>query len=221
MRKTLKVLLLSQNSEISQLWCSESTSQKTHSSHITPKRRQHLMITAFQFCLSVSGETNRTRAGACQLVGYSLQAQHRKSSSLWWLLFTSRKEWKGCEEALRRSHLDWWEGLSRVTALGLMLKCCWFTKFSKAGNLSLFTEPIDPAELNLASELLPVTKQISILVSNVCLHWFETTASAFLIKKWFPLHLEVAWFVLRSMFLLYVWLPRVVIGELWLDLIKY
>lgn len=50
-------------------------------------------------------KTNRTRAAVCQLVGYSLQTQHRKSVSMWWLLFTSQKEWNGTKEALRRRHL--------------------------------------------------------------------------------------------------------------------
>lgn len=169
MRKIWKVQLLSQNSEISQLLCGESTSQKLAALTLH-QRQQHLIITAFQFWLSASGKTNRTRTGVCQVVGYSLQTQHRKSCR--WFLFTSQKEWKGSEEALRRLHLDSWDGILWVTWLGLMLKCYWFIESCKAGNFSLFTEPIDPAELNLVSELLPVTKQISILVLNVCLHWF-------------------------------------------------
>lgn len=65
------------------------------------RRRQSLMITAFQFWLSASGKTNRARAGVWQLVGYSLQTQHRKKPCMRWLLFTPQKEWNGSNEALR------------------------------------------------------------------------------------------------------------------------
>lgn len=89
------------NSENCLPLCSESSSQ-----HLTAltlhRRRLSLMITAFQFWLSASGKTNRARAGVCQLVGYSLQTQHRKSC--WCDDFSSpptQKEWNGSKEDIK------------------------------------------------------------------------------------------------------------------------
>lgn len=97
-----KVQSFSQNSKNCQSLCSESPSQLAHYT----EGARVLMITAFQFWLSASGKTNRARAGVWQLVGYSLQTQHRKKPWMWWLLYTPQKEWIGSNEALRLLHRD-------------------------------------------------------------------------------------------------------------------